>query len=279
MAAVSRSSRQRLCGAMWQRVSCAISASSLSGSTPRSIAASIPRLVCLGACFLIARLSAGTHLLRVTRNKCVPAESLAIKKHAPRQTKRGIEAAIERGVEPLKLDAEIAQETLCHIAPQSLWRLDRLTAAIADQRARAGSELIALGMAAEIVVIVDNENAGVRPHPLTIKPCRRKPADAAADHDQVVVLLDCRVVDAEALAFAGESMRNFERTGMLAAHAGQSRRIWRRSRGELRRRSQTCRDCERGTSEKIATPDGWHPEIYHVDGVARDAADVAQTKR
>ena len=34
-----------------------------------------------------------------------------------------------------------------------------------------------------------------------------------------------RIVNADAAAFARESMRDFERAGMLTAHAGQRRRI------------------------------------------------------
>ena len=69
----------------------------------------------------------------------------------------------------------IAQQTLGDVAPQCLRRLDRLTAAVADQRARPGREFVAFGMAAKIVVIVENENAGPRPDRAAIKPAAASP--------------------------------------------------------------------------------------------------------
>jgi hypothetical protein len=199
----------------------------------------------------------------VADNERVAAECFAIEKYAARQTERRIEAAVERTVEPGEFDAEIAQEAFGHIAPQCFWRLDRLAAAIADQCARPGGEFVALGVAAEIVVIVENENAGLRTDRATIEPCRGEAADAAADHDQIVSLFAWRIVDAEAPALAREGMRDFERAGMLAAQASQRRRILRRRGGDLIGRRQSGGDRQGGTAEKIAARDGWHPEIYH----------------
>src|SRR4029077_4035082 len=131
----------------------------------------------------------------VADNERVAAECFAIEKYAARQTERQIEAAVERTLEPGEFDAEIAQEAFGHIAPQCFWRLDRLAAAIADQRARPGRKFVALGVAAEVVVIVENENAGLRTDRATIEPCRGEAADAAADHDQIVSLFAWRIVD------------------------------------------------------------------------------------
>jgi hypothetical protein len=85
-----------------------------------------------------------------------------------------------------------------------------LTAAVTDQHVRPSYEFVALGMAAEIVVIVENKNAGLRSERAAIKPCSRKPADAAANHDQIVALFGCGLIDAEALAFPRECMRDLE---------------------------------------------------------------------
>ncbi len=85
-----------------------------------------------------------------------------------------------------------------------------MAAAIADQRARPDHELVTLGMAAEIVVIVENENAALRPDRAAIKPRGRKPADAAANHDQIIALFGCGIVDAEAPAFTRQGMRDLE---------------------------------------------------------------------
>ncbi len=80
-------------------------------------------------------------------------------------------------------------------------------------------------MTAKIVVIVENENAGPGTDCAAIEPCGGKSADAAADHHQVVALFAWRIIDAEAAAFAREGVRDFERAGVLAAHAGQRWRI------------------------------------------------------
>ena len=113
-------------------------------------------------------------------------------------------------------------------------------------------------MAAEIVVIVENEDAGPRTDGAAIKPCGGKAADAAADHDEIVSLFAWRVLDAQAAAFAREGMLDFERAGMLTAHARQRRRIQARRCGDLCGRRQAGGDRERSTAEKIAARDGWH---------------------
>jgi len=45
----------------------------------------------------------------------------------------------------------------------------------------------------------------MRPDGLTIKPCGGKPADARADHDQIIAFFGCGNVDAEALDFTREA--------------------------------------------------------------------------
>jgi len=137
-----------------------------------------------------------------------------------------------------------------------------LAAAIADQAARAGGEFVALGMAAEIVVIVKNENARARPDCLAIKPCGGEPADATANDDQIIRLdrPDRHVIDAEAPTFAREGMRDFERAGMLTPEPGQCWRIGGRRGGDLRGGREAGADCQSGTAEKVAACDGRHAE-------------------
>jgi hypothetical protein len=55
-------------------------------------------------------------------------------------------------------------------------------------------ELIALGVATEVITIVEHENAYVGPGGTAIIPRRRKPADASANHSQIVALVDRRIV-------------------------------------------------------------------------------------
>jgi hypothetical protein len=58
-------------------------------------------------------------------------------------------------------------------------------------------ELVALGVTAEVITIVEHENACVGPDGTAIIPRRRKPADAAANHDQIIALIDRRLVGVE----------------------------------------------------------------------------------
>ena len=104
-------------------------------------------------------------------------------------------------------------------------RIDRLAAAVADDQAAVEGELVALGVAAEIVVVVEDEDAGGGPGGAAIEPGGRQPADAAADHDQIVAFLDRRAVERKALAVARLRVRGLERAGVLAAQAGERRRI------------------------------------------------------
>ena len=66
--------------------------------------------------------------------------------------------------------------------------LDRLRAAVAEHHAVAGGELVALGVSAEVVVIVEDEDARLVAGLLAIEIGRRQSADAASDDDEVVAL-------------------------------------------------------------------------------------------
>ena len=71
-----------------------------------------------------------------------------------------------------------------------------------------------------------------------IIPRRRKPADAAADHDEIVAFVDRGVVGVKIHAAARERMRDLESAIMLAAQTGERRRIARRRRRQLLGRRQ-----------------------------------------
>ena len=80
-------------------------------------------------------------------------------------------------------------------------------------------------MAADIVVIVENENAGIRP-PRAVKMRGREPADAAADDDQIIVFAGrgdrARVLPKIGVA---QRVRGFETARIVAAQPGQRWRI------------------------------------------------------
>src|SRR5262249_47579119 len=67
----------------------------------------------------------------------------------------------------------------------------------------------------------------------TIEGGGRQPADARADDDEVVTLLDRQPVEREALAFARLRMRGLERARVLSAQSGERGRIAQRLRRDL----------------------------------------------
>ena len=94
------------------------------------------------------------------------------------------------------------------------------------QRPPAGKrELVALGVATDVVVIVENENARLRPlRPVEMR--RRKPADAAADNDQVIVFAGRRHrTGAPPEVAVAQRMRGLETAWMIAPQPGQRRWI------------------------------------------------------
>ncbi|MCZ7641810.1 MAG: hypothetical protein M5U33_02365 [Pseudorhodoplanes sp.] len=101
--------------------------------------------------------------------------------------------------------------------------MQRFAAAIGEQQAAIDGEFIALGVAAEIVMIVEDEDARLR-MALAVEIGRRKPADAAADHDKVVALLHRKRIESGKIAVA-QRMGGLERAVVMAAQASQRGRI------------------------------------------------------
>src|SRR6185295_15632575 len=73
----------------------------------------------------------------------------------------------------------------------AIWerRLDPGGAAVGDPQPAAGADLVALGMAAEIVVVVEDENLRRPVYSRAVEVRRREPTDAATDHDEIVCFL------------------------------------------------------------------------------------------
>ncbi len=85
-------------------------------------------------------------------------------------------------------------------------------------------ELVALRVAAEIIIGVENQYARLRPL-LTIEMRARESADAAADDDQIMVFGDRCAAEFERLAVA-QPVRRFERSDVTAAQAAARRRVY-----------------------------------------------------
>ena len=96
------------------------------------------------------------------------------------------EAPVVGFVETVQIDAEIGEQDLGGIGI-GCRRLQGLGAAVADQFVSLGQELVALGVTAKVVVIVQYEQAGIRML-LQVEVRRCQAADAGAHDDQVIVV-------------------------------------------------------------------------------------------
>ena len=103
--------------------------------------------------------------------------------------------------------------------------MQRFGSAIPEQQAIADPKFVALGVSAEIVVVLEDQDARRRAVGFAVEPRRGQSADAAADHDQIVILLDRQAGDIEGFALAADLMGDLEGSGMAAAQAGERRRI------------------------------------------------------
>ena len=104
--------------------------------------------------------------------------------------------------------------------------LDGKCAAKSQAERFVHAEFVALGVSAEVVVIVENEDAslGSRCPPIEVR--RSEPADTTADYDEIVgfpgVLGLAGRIPESAIAHA---VRRLKRTRMATAHSGQRGRI------------------------------------------------------
>ncbi len=87
-------------------------------------------------------------------------------------------------------------------------------------------KLVALGVSAEVVVVVDHQHTRFFACALAEKVCRRQAADSASDHDQVVGFTGRlrRAVGIPCLAIA-QAVRISKCSIVIAAHAGESRGV------------------------------------------------------
>ncbi len=126
--------------------------------------------------------------------------------------------------QPNGINAKRFQKTICYLAIRP-WAVDIHCAAVHQRQAAAQCELIALGMAAEIVVIIENENARRCVHG-AVEVCSGEPADATANDDEIVDLI--RIGDLAALGpeiTIAQTVSALEASGMISPQTRQRRRI------------------------------------------------------
>ena len=128
------------------------------------------------------------------------------------------------------IDAECAQKSSGNRAVGSR-AIDVKCSAIYERKRVAEAKLIALGVAAEVIVIVENEHATSLRCLGAIKMRRGKPTDAAAHDNEIIFFARVRARTC-ALAVT-QCVRRLEGSGMAATHAGEQ---WRIVAGRILRR-------------------------------------------
>ena len=118
----------------------------------------------------------------------------------------------------------VFKKTIGHgaVGPRAV---DQQGAAVDQLETAVERKFVALGVTAEIVVVVENEDAGVRMFcPIEMR-CR-EPADAAAHDDEIVGFIRwLEIVRLRPEIAVAQAVRGFKCAGMTAAQPGQRRRI------------------------------------------------------
>ncbi|MCY1451185.1 hypothetical protein D9M71_680400 [compost metagenome] len=135
-------------------------------------------------------------------------------------------------------------------------RLEGFAAAVAEDHPPAGAELIALGMAAEVVVVLEDQNLRSRVFLAVEERCRQA-ADAAADHHQVVLFADRQGVGDEGFFLPAHLVRNVESAGVTAAQTGQGRWVVAPAGGSLKQlqRGQARCNADGDSVDEVASGD------------------------
>ena len=158
-------------------------------------------------------------------DQLVGAKSFLVEKDAAVEPERGIEIGVRAFFgQRHRIDAQRFQQAVGHgaVRPRAV---DQQGAAVDELDPPIERKLVALGVAAEIVVVVEDEDAGVlvlRP----IKMRRREPADAAAHDDEVVVFICLfEIARLRPEIAVAQAVRGFVGARVTAAQSGQRRRI------------------------------------------------------
>jgi hypothetical protein len=178
---------------------------------------------------------------------------------------RTIELAVlrVRRDEPIEIDADVLQQ-LSRRQVVAQRRLDVQRPAVEREHAAVVVELVPLGVAAEVVVVVEDEDFRAAADLFDEVVRRREPAQSAADDDEIVRLAGADRAGEIPLPAIAQLVRDLERSVMAAAHAGARRWIVVRSalgrellleRANELRREQRSDDAEADAVQEIATCD------------------------
>ena len=173
----------------------------------------------------------------------VRSEGLSVEEHGRAHAEPGVEAALEHALPARDDHAKLGNQRTRNRAVRRR-AVDRERAAVADQRTPADPELVAPRVAAEVVVIVEDEDARGWTGGLAKVPGGGQPADAGADDDQVVALAGVdRFTRHRPERPALQRVGDLERAVVAAAKTGQRR--WVRGRAALHIVEAQSQRCER----------------------------------
>src|SRR5262249_30723197 len=142
-----------------------------------------------------------------------------------RRAKIGVQRLVERLVELLYIDAEVVKHALGNVTVVA-GAFDGLRSAVAKDEPAIHSKFIALGVSAEVVVIVENQNARIAAYLLTIKVRGRESADTAANDDEVVRFLGFfRRTERIPMFTVAQLVRKGVGPVVVPTHAGQRGRV------------------------------------------------------
>src|SRR5262249_2156766 len=152
----------------------------------------------------------------IAGDEAILAPGLTVEEDAPRKAKLLVEAAVDELTVAGHGDAQLADEGLRHEAVGKRG-LDALRPPVADDEPALVADLVRLGMAAEVVVVVEDEDAPVASHGLTEEVGRGEPRNAGAHDDEVVGLSRVDRVRDRGVATVARAVRVLEGAGILAA--------------------------------------------------------------
>src|ERR1019366_6562103 len=185
------------------------------------------------------------------------SESLAVEEHAASQLERGREIPVVVVVELLHVNAHVGQQTL-GLGAVERGAFNRL-GTVTEQQPVARVELFLRGVPAEVVVRFENQDARICAGLLAEEVSRCESGDACAHHDEIVGAIGgsggTGVLPKSSVA---QTVRGFERTGIIAAHPGARRRVVTGAilRGVGIRGAESSTTGQGGTERQATDPDG-----------------------
>src|SRR4029077_19331932 len=149
-----------------------------------------------------------------THDGAVRSERFFVEEISVLQSARRKKLLIVVLLKALDFDSHVLEEAF-GFGTVELGSRDRLRAAVADQQSPGGMKLVALGVPAKIVVIVENQHARLWSGLFTVEIGSRQTADSRADDDQIIrIRVGSGVVPALSVA---QRMRDLPRSIVASA--------------------------------------------------------------